>query len=231
MLPVNRATRRSLLTQEPLHGRLVRLRFAKAASGFITEDDGATYKIENPSLANAGRVTEDPKKRSAAVGGVTPYNWRPDQAKVTRVDREGKSEYRYFDRAKGVSTSRDKEGVTKMVYFMRAQGASMNKVRKIEEIRDGRLSVLERNAYDEAGRMVRKIDSMGSVTIWEWNLDGDFVRVIKDGQLIEETVYKNRRLIAWKTFGPEGTRIRQNQEAISDLGGDIKKLVPADFLD
>jgi hypothetical protein len=201
-----------------------------AATGFITEDDGGKYKIENPSLANGGRVVNDPKKPVSSVNGVLPYNWRPDEAKITRVDREGKSQYRYFDRSKGVSTNRDKDGVTKVVYFLQAQGALMNKVRKIEEIRNGKTTVLERNAYNESGRMVRQIDALGGVTVWEWSTDGNFVRVIKDGQLIEETVYKNRRLIAWKTFGPEGAKVRTSQSAVAEFGNKVEELVPEGFL-
>lgn len=190
----------------------------KAVSGFITEDDGASYKIENPSLENAGRVTSDRKKPLVPVDGIIPWNWQPQEAKVTRIDREGKSEFRHFDRDKGVSTTRDKDGVTTIAYFIRAHGALANKLRKIEEIRGGKTIVLERNAYDEKGRILRRIDELGSVTVHEWSQDGDRERIIKDGVLIEEVLYQNGRLLAWKTFSEKGVVIRENKAALADLG-------------
>ncbi len=178
----------------------------QARSGFIIEDDGATYKIENPSLVNGGRAPIDPKQPAAQTGGLVSSNWRPEEAKVTRVDREGKSEYRYVDRTRGISTTRGKDGVTKMVYFMRAQGPLMNKIRKIEEIRDGKTTIVERNAYDERGRILRRIDGEGNLDVWEYLGGGEMVRKIQNGVVKSEHAYADGKLIGVKFYSDKGIR-------------------------
>ena len=184
-----------------------------AHSGFIREDDGATYKIENPSLANAGRPLVDPKAAKAAdivedkkkPAPVADYNWRPEEAKVTRMDREGKSEFRYYDRAKGIATLTNKEGVSTVTYYLLTPGAMMHKVRKVEEVRGNAITVLERNAYDELGRLVRKINQVGAVSIWEYLNEGQLVRKITDGQINQELHYdQENRLLKNRLYNPAG---------------------------
>lgn len=179
-----------------------------ATSGFLREDDNATYKIENPSLANNGRPLTDVKVKSGQTPGsqgqvtaqAVDYNWRPDEAKVTRIDPEGKSEFRFYDRTKGIVTKTSKEGVTTKTYHLLTQGPMMNKVRKIEEYKDGKWTTIERNAFDEKGRMVRQITRDGLISIWDYASDGlSFTKYI-DGTIAEERLYEADKLSSVKSY-------------------------------
>lgn len=172
-----------------------------AASGFLKEDDGATYKIINPSLVNQGKKpvnsTTPPtlavakSKTTSKLAPVADYNWYPEDAQITRTDREGKSDYRYYDRSRGVYTRTNKDGVSEVTYYLLSPGPMNGKVRKVEEVRGGETTVKARYAYDEAGRLVRSIDSSGSIILREYLENGDFVKTIKDGNLISEERYQN----------------------------------------
>ncbi|MCS6245820.1 MAG: hypothetical protein H2172_18480 [Opitutus sp.] len=183
-----------------------------APSGFIRDDQGSTYKIENPSLANAGRPVLDPEAKPAEIPEgqrgptkVADYNWRPDEAKVTRTDREGKSEYTYYDRAKGISTKMSKDGIKTVTHYLLTPGAMHGKIRKIERIQDNKILIVERNAYDELGRRIRQIDLNGNVIIWEYLNNGDFTRKIANGKITQELIYEQGKLVKNVIFKATGT--------------------------
>lgn len=160
-------------------------------SGFLKSDQDANYEIENPSLVNSGHSIL-PDKKIASEG----YNWHPNQAKITRIARNGKSEFSYYDRAKGINTKINSEGLTTRTYYFLASGPMMNKVRKIEEIKNGKTSIVLRNAYDELGRVIRSIDSTGSIEIREYLDNGGLVRVIKDGRVAQEIRYVGGKMVS-----------------------------------
>jgi hypothetical protein len=164
-----------------------------AKSGFIREDDSAVYEIENPSLANAGRPSLSPSEAKPAgdikkTTEVADYNWRPDEAKITRTDREGKSEFRFNDRSKGILTTKDKNGVTTLTHYLLTPGPMMNKVRKVETLSGNKLISIERNAYDETGRILRKIHPNGDIELWEYGELGGYIKSI-NGQLSKSEEY------------------------------------------
>ena len=184
-----------------------------ALSGFIRDDQGATYKIENPSLANEGRPVLDPKSKPAelpegqkAPEKIADYNWRPDEAKVTKTDRDGKSEYKFYDRDKGILTETNKDGVKTVTSYLLTPGPMHGKVRKVEETKGKTHKIIELNAYDELGRQVRKIDSAGIVSIWEYLEGGKQVRKTTNGQISQELQYDDaKRLLKNKLYSPTGT--------------------------
>ncbi len=187
-----------------------------AGSGFLREDDSGTYKVENPSLANNGRAAVPSKGRNQTA--PTDYNWKPDEAKITRTDRQGKSEYAYNDRAKGIDTRTNKEGVATITYYLLTPGPMMGRVRKIEEVKGKQVTVMERNAYDEQGRMVRKIDKEGAQTVWEYLNGGDLVRQIVNGTLTNEKVYENGVFLARRNYGIDGIKSYVSSSALKKLG-------------
>jgi hypothetical protein len=197
-------------------------------NGFLLEDAGARYEIKNPDLADngrrpaletnpasaqkepgksAGKESKDSRKPASMAARSPGYNWRPKDAEITRIDQDGKREYRFFDRDKGVSTRITPDGVKTVTRYLLTPGPMMMKIRKQEEIRDGVTTVLVRNSYDELGRCVRQIDKNGVLSLWEYLENGNFVRNIVDGQLASETHYQAGRLVNQKTF-PDGGRVR-----------------------
>jgi hypothetical protein len=186
-----------------------------AISGFIRDDQGSNYKIENPSLANAGQSVPDQKVKPAKITKgqkeqpkVADYNWRPDQAKITRTDREGKSEYTYYDRAKGVSTKISKNGVKTVTHYLLTPGQIYGKVRKIEQIKGGDTVVIARNAYDDDGRIVRSINASGDTTIWEHVTEAGstITRKYFNGQVLSEQFKKGKDITLIRSFSKEGVR-------------------------
>ncbi len=173
-----------------------------AKSGFIREDDSAVYEIENPSLANAGRPSRSPSNGKPAgdikkTTEVAAYNWRPDEAKITRTEHEGKSEFRFNDRSKGVLTTTDKNGVTTLTHYLLTPGPMMNKVRKVEEIRGNNVRLLKRIAYNENGQPTREIDADNNVAIWEYHDNNKLIRKYMNSSLVRET-YIDEDGAPWK---------------------------------
>ena len=176
----------------------------EAKTGFIAEDEGASYKIENPSLANGGKPAVDSKVKSQ----VTDYNWRPDEAKVTRTDKEGKSEFRFYDRARGILTEKNKDGVTTVTSYLLTPGAMYGKVRKIEQLQGKDRKVIARNAYNDAGQMIRNINANGDVSLWEYATEGDnsVARHYINNQLVSERLKGVNGDIITRSFTSDGIR-------------------------
>lgn len=179
-----------------------------AHTGFLRADGSYTYQIENPSLANRGRPSPEygKKKPDANVvadgkASVVDYNWKPDEARITRKDNSGKEEYRFYDRTKGLLTKKNADGSSVLTYFLLTPGPTAGKVRKVEEVKDGKTVVLERHAYDEFGRITRTIAKDGSISIWEYSQGGNFVRKITDGNVVEEILSKDGEIANHKIYG------------------------------
>jgi hypothetical protein len=172
-----------------------------AKSGFILADEGSEYRVINPSLVNGGKPLAD----SESENRLTDYNWRPDEARVTRIDQDGKSEYRFYDRSKGILTIKDKDGATSITSYLMTSGLMYGKVRKIEHLDPkGVIQSTERRAYDEKGRIVRTISATGSVTLWEYLEDGNRVLKSIDGTLSQENKYVNGRIKESTRYGALG---------------------------
>ncbi|MCS6274414.1 MAG: hypothetical protein H2169_08720 [Opitutus sp.] len=176
----------------------------KAKTGFIVEDEGASYKIENPSLANRGKPEVDPKTKSQ----VTDYNWRPDEAKVTRTDKEGKSEFRFYDRAKGVLTEKNTDGVTTVTSYLLTPGTMYGKVRKIEQLQGKDRKVIARNAYNDAGQMIRNINATGDISLWEYATEGEnsVSRHYINNQPVSERFQSTNGDVITRNFTSDGIR-------------------------
>lgn len=157
----------------------------EARTGFIVKDEGASYNIVNPSLANGGK----PEVGSKSKSQVMDYNWRPEEAKVTRVDKDGTFELRFYDRSQGILMETDKYNVTTKTYYLLASGPMYGAVRKKEEIKDRKIVVLERNAYDDKGRIVRRIDADQNMMVWDYLEGGSYVKKTLNGQVAQELFY------------------------------------------
>jgi YD repeat-containing protein len=183
-------------------------------SGFIREDKGGVYDIENPSLADGGRPARGPKNKSQ----VTDFNWRPDEARVTRTNKEGKSEFRFYDRSKGILTQKSSLGTTVTSYLL-SPGKMYGKPRKIEQFINNQVQVT-RYAYDERGNMIRRIDPSGDVIIREYQdvAPGvQLMREIKNQNLTSEMIYVKGRILSRKIYTSKGVMHRENKRLVGEL--------------
>lgn len=204
----------SILVSGPLEKRTMLT--WEAHSCFIATDDSSTYQVENPSLADAGKAPPkvassaagvDAKKKETKAASSVPipqnYNWRADEAKISKADSQSQQkQFYHFDRNKGVLTKTGIDGVTTVTHYLLTPGPMLMKIRKVEQIKNGMALVLLRNSYDELGRKIRSIDEGGNVLLWEFNQDG--MRKVINGQLVEELKYKQGKLISKKEFLPIG---------------------------
>jgi hypothetical protein len=149
---------------------------------------------------------------------LVDFNWNPNNAKIKRILDNGKVEYKWYDREKGINTFTDINGVTRRRHYIRFSGPAYGETRKVEELVNGKFVTIERNAYDEAGRLVRNIDRNGVMTIWERLHGGNVVRTIRDGVVERESVYDAGRLIAARIYGPNGARIVEARNTLDELG-------------
>lgn len=193
-----------------------------ARSGFLSKDDGATYKVENPSLADQGRPVSKVKLDENGKSGksdaiVVDYNWYPDDAKITRTEGDGKSEFRYYDRAKGVYTQTNKDGISLVTYYLLSPGPMNGKVRKMEEVRGKDVRMVERNAYDEKGRLVRKMDELNNTEIFQYDDVGKSIRFFRNGTLVFVEYFTNERLLKRVEYTQAGIKEDQYDELSGQL--------------
>jgi YD repeat-containing protein len=98
----------------------------------------------------------------------------------------------------------------------------MNKIRKIEETRDGNTRILERNAYNEEGRLVRSIDEGDQVRLFEYSADGRQIMEYINGNLLTQTLLDANNQIIKRVSFWNGTRITETR--IQEDGVEIREV-------
>lgn len=193
-------------------------------SGFLTDDGVHSYAISNKSIADAGRELVEGKAKGM------PINWLPSYAKISRIDRSSsKKDFVFYDTERGVMERLHKDGSKVVTYYLLSPGPVNGKVRKIEKYKNGELVSVERNAYDKAGRIIRRIDVNGDVTRWDRSADGKYVTVFRNEQIFSESFYVNGALVAMKRFTEEGIKTSFSSSAEAKYGDDIPKIIPKNF--
>lgn len=194
-------------------------------SGFLTDDGVHSYKISNKSIADAGRELGYSKAKRS------PINWLPSYAKINRIEKHSSiKDSVFYDTKRGVMERLYKDGGKVVTYYLLSPGRVNGKVRKIEKYKDGELVSVERNAYDKAGRIIRRIDVNGDVTRWDRSADGKYVTVFRNEQIFSESFYINGALIAMKRFTEDGIKTSFSSSAEAKYGDEISKIIPRNFI-
>jgi hypothetical protein len=121
-----------------------------------------------PTLEISGIATRsftwDPATKFILKSGDWSYKIAPAEsdgpfsnAQITRINSKGQSEYWYYDRLNGTVTAVGQDGVKRIREFF-VSGLLFNKTRKITEVRNNVANVVYLAAYDEKGRLIRKVD-------------------------------------------------------------------------
>ena len=177
-----------------------------AISGFILEDEAASYNVENPSLSSHGKASLNPMMKNQS----TNYNWRPDEAKVTRKDISGNTEYRFYDSKRGTLTEKFSNGTTLVTSYILTTGTIYGKIRKIEEIDNTGLSkIVLRNSYDDKQRLLRKIDEFNNTELSIYDDIENTLSFFRNGKLLFIETYSknyNGALIKRMQYGHAGIR-------------------------
>lgn len=92
---------------------------------------------------------------------------------LIRTSDDGKTEKIDVDRKLGIYTVVGSDGVKKVTQVFTAPGPLYNKVKQVEEISPSGVKVTKLKAsYDEAGRLIRKIDDQGNITTLSYDQKG-----------------------------------------------------------
>jgi YD repeat-containing protein len=93
------------------------------------------------------------------------------QPTVARINADGRSEKVVVDNVTGTTTTTALDGEVTVRAVFKTPGPLYDKVRQITDT-VGKNTVLLRYGYDDTGRLIRKIDADGFVTIFTYSLDG-----------------------------------------------------------
>lgn len=99
-----------------------------------------------------------------------------DLPKLERTNAKGESEFLYVDKQKGLTERKSlRKGHTITEVFLSA-GPLYGKVRKVEKIVDGEKFPVFQAGYDETGRLLRKVDEKGFLTLFKYSASGDVTK-------------------------------------------------------
>jgi YD repeat-containing protein len=91
---------------------------------------------------------------------------------LSRKNSDGKTEGVEVDNKAGIYTRVGTDGVKTVTQVFETPGPLYLKVRNIEQISGKVTTTIMRASYDEAGRMIRKIDGNGNLTIFTYDKSG-----------------------------------------------------------
>jgi YD repeat-containing protein len=140
----------------------------------VIEPDGVTqvydFKVDDqlePVLKVSGDAnrsfTWDPATKKALKDGDWTYNIKQakdpyDNAQVGRTDKDKKSEFWFKDILNGVETTVDLDG-TKTIVTKFTSGLLNGRVREVQTFKNNSLISLDKNDYDENGKIIRELYS------------------------------------------------------------------------
>jgi YD repeat-containing protein len=144
-----------------------------AKTGFIISDSGWKYKIENN--------VQFPKLR--------------------RYNDKGQEEFRIVDNRTGVVNQKTIEEGDKITEVFRTPGPLYGKVRKVENILpNGTRKTIYQAAYDDKGKLIRKVNEKGFTTVYKYAKDGKLAdtKMLRptDPSILKQLKAKEKELLA-----------------------------------
>jgi hypothetical protein len=108
------------------------------------------------------RVTWDRNTKCVQADGVWKYSTTsaPNFPAITRVNENGTEEKWAIDQIKGITAIRNLGGPEIRTYRF-ASGKMSGRIRKVEEVSEGKVSVTMARNYDDLGRLIRQTDAAG----------------------------------------------------------------------
>jgi len=104
-----------------------------------------------------------------------------------------------IDTKMGTYTKTDSDGTTTVTQFFETPGPLYQKVRKIEQIVGKATTLLYSAGYDEAGRLIRKIDENGRLTTYKYdsggNLIGQHISIAPEPGLLQSLANEENELL------------------------------------
>jgi YD repeat-containing protein len=85
---------------------------------------------------------------------------------------DGKTESISIDTRMGTYSSQASDGAVTVTHIFEAPGPLYHKVKSVDRIDRNKLTIVYKASYDEFGRLIRKIDSNGLVTTFQYDLTG-----------------------------------------------------------
>ncbi|MEI9896999.1 MAG: hypothetical protein WDN28_24855 [Chthoniobacter sp.] len=134
----------------------------------------------------------DPATKRVIADGAWIYNITPgehswDNAAIGRANPSGRSEYWFVDGSRGQEIVQGSDGV-RTVTTRFITGVFAGKVRKIEQLKDGKTQIVATNNYDENGRLIKEFKD-GVTRTFDLDQFGRRTRQWENGRLVSATEY------------------------------------------
>jgi hypothetical protein len=111
---------------------------------------------------------------------------------ISRTDDKGKTESATVDTKLGIYRTLGADGITTVMHVFETPGPLYQKVQKIEEIDGNTTTIVYRASFDEQGRLIRKIDERGRITLYNYDASGE-VQIQKAGLTVEKQAENRTR--------------------------------------
>jgi len=94
-----------------------------------------------------------------------------DLPSISRGSSDGRTEGLTIDSQKGTYTSTAVDGTVTVTHVFETPGPLYHKVKSIEKTVNGQTTTISKASYDEAGRLIRKVDERGFITLFTYKDD------------------------------------------------------------
>jgi len=98
---------------------------------------------------------------------------------ISRTNSQGASEGVSVDSKSGIYTARNKDGTSVVTDVFETRGPLYHKVKSVNRVSpNGKTTLIYKLSYDEAGKIIRKVDQDGFITNYAYDKDGKFLNLV-----------------------------------------------------
>ena len=127
---------------------------------FTNKDNQSTLYSWNATTNHLATEKGPQGNWTYTIGDVTQEHGVPP---ISRRSSDGKTEGLVIDSKMGTYTAQAADGVTTVTHIFETPGPLYNKVKSVEKTTNGVTTTIYKASYDEAGRLIRKIDENGFI--------------------------------------------------------------------
>jgi len=168
----------------------------------LSDDKRETYDFAvnekmQPTLKISGEsnrtFTWDPATGLLLKDGQWSYYIKPDKkrwvnAEIERINTQKQKEFWFYDRINGQEIEEGIDGVRKIKTWF-TSGLLAGRLRKKEEIAEGKSRFIYQAIYDESGKLMRELKFGEEPVLYAYDKDGRQVSAVSKGQKLWEKTF------------------------------------------